>query len=333
MPKRRKAPSPILSIGVDVGGSKILAGVVGEGGGLLGRAKVRTPFGSGPDAVTARIVEACRSALAAAGREASEVSCFGIAVPGPVDPEKGLLVRAPNLAVTDYAVVEAVGSALFPGAKGAVGNDVRLAALGEARLGAGRGAGTMAAVWVGTGLGGGIVTGGHVVLGRNHNAGEIGHLFLDWREASPRGGAGTLERIAAKVGITDWIRRKVRRGKKSSLAKAVLRKEGRLKGSELAAAVRAGDRLAVRAVDRSARAVGVAVANIFNVLAPDLFVLGGGVAIDLGEPYLRAVLSHARRLAFSTELGSLEIVPAALGDDAGVLGAALYSREAWERRV
>lgn len=332
MPPRRRS-QPSLALGVDVGGSKILAGVVDPSGKVLGRMKVKSPFAAGEDAVTAAIVEACRGALAAAGRDAADVGFLGIAVPGPVDPGKGVLVRAPNLKVKDYAVVEAVKKSAFPGARGAVGNDVRLAAFGEARLGAGRGAGTMVAIWVGTGLGGAIVVDGRLVTGRNRNAGEIGHVFLDWEAARPRGEAGTLEAIASKVGITAYIRKKLREGKKSRLARAVRSRDSRLKGSELAEAVRRGDRLAVKAVDRSAHAVGVAIANIFNVLAPDLFVLGGGVAGDLGSPYLAAVREHARRFAFSTELGSLEVVAAGLGDDAGILGAALYAREAPERPV
>lgn len=298
----------------------------------MGRGKVRSPFSRGEKAVTRAIVEACEVALAEAGRSAGEVACLGIAAPGPVDPDRGILIRAVNLGVEDYAVVKEV-SAAFPGALGALGNDVRLAALGEARLGAGRGAGSMVAVWVGTGLGGAVVIDGNLHLGRNRNAGEIGHLFLDWRRAGPAGSGGTLERIAAKVGITDYLRKKLREGGNSSLARAVGRPSGRLKGSELAEAFREGDRLALKAVDRSARALGVAIANLFNVLAPDLFVLGGGVASELGEPYRQKVLKAARRLAFSTELGSLEVVPAALGDDAGILGAALYARERAARRI
>lgn len=185
----------------------------------------------------------------------------------------------------------------------------------------------MVAVWVGTGVGGAVIIDGKIHEGRNRNAGEIGQIQIDFRRAEPGKPNGTLEGIAAKVGITAWLRRRIARGEKTCLEKAVSKRDARLKGSQLREAVEAKDALALRALGRSAKAVGVAMANVFNVFSPDLFVLGGGVAVDVGASYLADVRKWAEAFAFTQELGKLRVEPAALGDDAGLLGAALYARE------
>jgi glucokinase len=185
----------------------------------------------------------------------------------------------------------------------------------------------MVAVWVGTGVGGAVIIDGKIHTGRNRNAGEIGQIQIDFRRAKPGTSRGTLEGIAAKVGITAWLRKRIAAGEKTCLAKAVSNENARLRGSQLRDAVESKDALALRAVARSAKAVGLAMANVFNVFSPDLFVLGGGVAVDLGEPYLSDVKRWAEAFVFTKDLGPVRILPAALGNDAGLLGAALYARE------
>jgi glucokinase len=315
-----------VALGIDLGGTKVLAGVVDETGRVVGRGKLKTPFLEGAESIGEAVVAAAQLALKEAGIAPSRVEAAGLAAPGAVDAEKGVLIRAGNLSAKNWKILDVL-RAPFPSARLRLENDVRLAALGEARLGAGRGAATMVAVWVGTGVGGAVIREGKIHAGHNRNAGEIGMTRIDFRRVRKGSVDGTLESIAAKVGITAWLRRRIEEGEKTILADAVSKKDARLKGSQLKAAVEAGDALALRAVARSAKAVGLAMANVFNVLSPDLFVLGGGVATDVGEAYLDAVRKWAKAFAFSEELGSLRVEPAALGDDAGVLGAALYARE------
>ena len=315
-----------ITLGIDLGGTKILAGAVDGAGKILGRGKLKTPFESDAAVLTEALVEASDLALNEAGASRERVSALAVAAPGAVDVEKGVMIRAGNLTVKNWDIVEALGGA-FPKARRRLGHDVRLAALAEARLGAGRGASTMIAVWVGTGVGGAVIIDGKIHTGRNCNAGEIGQIQIDFRRAEPGKPNGTLEGIAAKVGITAWLRRRIAAGEKTCLEKAVSRKDARLKGSQLREAVEAKDALALRALARSAKAVGLAMANVFNVFSPDLFVLGGGVAVDVGASYLADVRKWAEAFAFTQELGRLRVEPAALGDDAGLLGAALYARE------
>ena len=315
-----------VTLGIDLGGSKILAGAVDGAGRIVGRGKLKTPFESGAAILTEALVEASDLALKEAGVSRDRVSALALAAPGALDAEKGVMIHAGNLAVKNWNAVEALGGA-FPKARRRLGHDVRLAALAEARLGAGRGASTMVAVWVGTGVGGAVIIDGKIREGRNRNAGEIGQIQIDFRRAEPGKPSGTLEGVAAKVGITAWLRRRIARGEKTCLEKAVSKRGARLKGSQLREAIDAKDALALRALARSAKAVGVAMANVFNVFSPDLFVLGGGVAVDVGASYLADVRKWAGAFAYTQELGKLRVEPAALGDDAGVLGAALYARE------
>ncbi|HEX2798050.1 MAG TPA: ROK family protein [Thermoanaerobaculia bacterium] len=315
-----------ITLGIDLGGTKILAGAVDGAGKIVGRGKLKTPFESDAAALTEALVEASDLALKEAGASRGRVSALAVAAPGAVDAEKGVLIRAGNLAVKNWDIVKALAGA-FPKARRRLGHDVRLAALAEARLGAGRGASTMVAVWVGTGVGGAVIIDGRIHTGRNKNAGEIGQIQIDFRRAEPGRPDGTLEGIAAKVGITRYLQKEIERGQKTVLEKAVAKKGRRLKGSELKEAYESGDALTIRALMRSAKAVGMAMANVFNVFSPDLFVLGGGVAVDVGASYLADVRKWAEAFAFTQELGKLRVEPAALGDDAGLLGAALYARE------
>jgi glucokinase len=315
-----------IALGIDLGGTKILAGAVDGTGKIIGRGKLKTPFKSGAAALTEALVEASDLALNEAGASRQRVSALAVAAPGAVDAEKGVMIRAGNLAVKNWDIVKALGGA-FPNARRRLGHDVRLAALAEARLGAGRDASTMVAVWVGTGVGGAVIIDGKIHTGRNRNAGEIGMTRIDFRRVKAGSFEGTLESIAAKVGITAWLRRRIAEGGKTCLEKAVSRSDARLKGSQLREAVEAKDALALRALARSAKAVGLAMANVFNVFSPDLFVLGGGVAVDVGASYLADVRRWADAFAYTQELGKLRVEPAALGDDAGLLGAALYARD------
>lgn len=315
-----------LVLGIDVGGTKVLAGVVDHGWRILGRGKVKSPFRGGPAEMTGALVAAADAALAGAGAGRGDVAALGIGLPGPLDAERTTLLRAVNLGVERWAVASALEPA-FPGVPKRLENDVRAAALGEARLGAAKGERLVVAIWVGTGIGGAVVLDGQLWLGRNRNAGEIGQSFVELRKAGNGTAEGTLEGIGAKVGITTYLRRRVEKGEKSVVARTVLERDGRLKGSDLRKALAAGDALVVRALARSARAVGVTVANLWNVFSPDLFVLGGGVAEDVGAGYLEEVRAAATRHAFFTDLAGPRIVPSALGDDAGILGAAVLARE------
>ena len=327
-----------LFLGIDLGGSKILAGVVAPEGQILSRAKRATPFAEGPEALAGALSEAVDEAMASAGIGRERIAAVGMGSPGPLDPERGVILRTPNIAVEKFAVGPWLARSL--GAPVVLDNDVHMALYGEFRAGAAQGRQSVVGLWIGTGVGGAILQDGAIVHGVNRNAGEIGHMTLDARRTRPGKPQGTLEWEASKTGIARHVLKGIRRGRKSSLAKFVggkKKKAGkdkhstaaraeRLHSSDLAAAFTEKDRLAVAAVERSGRYVGIAVANLFDVLAPELFVLGGGVATSLGGRYLAIVRAAANEYAFTTDLGGIRIALSRLGDDAGLLGAALAAQ-------
>ncbi|MBK9964439.1 MAG: ROK family protein [Holophagales bacterium] len=319
-----------LVLGIDVGGTKILAGVVDEMWQIRGRGKMKSPFRGGPAEMTEALVAAADAALAEAGAERKDVAAVGLGLPGPLDEGRTALLRAMNLGVERWEVSSELEPA-FPGVPKRLENDVRVAALGEARLGAAKGERLVVAIWVGTGIGGAVLLDGKLWLGRNRNAGEIGQCFVDLKKAGDGTIDGTLEGIGAKIGMTAFMRRRIEKGERTSMARSVFEGDGG-SGLDLRKALAAGDALVERAVARSARAVGVTIATLWNVFSPDLFVLGGGVAEDVGEGYLEQVRVAASRHAFFTDLAEVRIVRSALGDDAGILGAAVLAREGHEGR-
>jgi len=253
------------------------------------------------------------------------VIAIGLGSPGPLDPEKGIVLRTPNIAVKRFPVGPLLSKRF--GVPVVLDNDVHMAVYGEWVAGAARGYRHVIGLWVGTGVGGCVIWDGRVVSGVNRNAGEIGHMILDARKARPGKGKGTLEWEASRTGIERMLAKELRRGRRSKLARSLAGNRGRLKSGDLAKAYRAGDKAVVAAVEHSGRYLGLAVSNLFDALAPELFLLGGGVAGALGKPYLALVRESANAHAYSTELGKIRIALSRLEDDAGLLGAALAARE------
>lgn len=312
-------------IGVDLGGTKILAAVVTTSGKILSRSKRPTPFASGSRALLRSLSEAMTEALEAARVDRARIVAIGMGSPGPLDPETGIVLRTPNIAVKRFAAGPLLSKQFD--APVILDNDVHMAVFGEWMAGAARGVRNVIGLWIGTGVGGCVIWDGRVVRGRNRNAGEIGHMILDARKAKPETKRGSLEWEASKTGLLRRLRKELARGKKTRLAKHVRGTEDRLKSSDLAKAYRAGDKLAVAAVKHSAHYVGLAIANLFDAFSPDLFLLGGGVVEALGKPYLALVRKAANDFVYTTELGGIQIALSRLGDDAGVLGAALAARQ------
>jgi glucokinase len=316
---------PVL--GVDLGGTKILAGVVDAEHRILGRAKRPTPAKEGPEALSRAIAGAALDALADAGVDAQDLGGAGVGSPGPLDSARGVILFSANLAVRDYPLGPDLSTALG-GRPVLVQNDVRVGGYGEFRLGAGRGFTDILAAFVGTGIGGCVIVDGKIVGGATGNAGEIGHLLL--KEKGPRCGCGRrgcMEALASRTAITRRLRKAVRRGVSTVLGDKFKGKADRLKSGDLAAAYHAGDPLAVREVHRAARYLGRGLGGLMNVLGPQIVIIGGGVAEALGEPYIDIVRSAAREQALADPEGHIRIELAERGDDAGILGASLLARE------
>ncbi len=313
-------------VGIDLGGTKILAGVVGPDNRILGRSKRPTPAQEGGDAILQTIVECVDEAIADARLSRPGIVAAGIGSPGPLDTETGVILFSPNMNVRNFTLGPSLATKL--GWPVLVQNDVRVGGYGELRLGAGRGYQDLIAVFVGTGIGGCLVQGGRIVRGLTGNAGEVGHIVI--KAGGPKCGCGQrgcMEALASRTAITRRIMKAITKGIPTVLADKIARKGGRLKSGDLAEALAAGDHVATREVHRAAHYLGLGLGSLINVVGPEIIIIGGGVAEALGAPYLDLVRSAARTHALADPTGKTRIEPAGLGDDAGILGAALLARE------
>ena len=316
-------------LGIDLGGTKILAGVVDADNRVLARAKRPTPAREGQAAILAAIVSAARDAIDQSKIDVGDLIGVGIGAPGPLDIEAGVIRFSPNLDVKDFAIGPELAKEL--GKPVLVRNDVRVGGYGEFKLGAGRGKRDIIAAFVGTGIGGCFIKDGQIVPGFTGNAGEIGHMII--KAGGPVCGCGShgcLEALASRTAIARRVRKAIRKGIPTALKTAFSGKDGRLKSRELAAAAAIGDSVAVNEIHRAAIFLGLGLASLINIVGPELVIIGGGVVEALGASYVDLVRAEARRHTIGDPDGLVPIVAADLGDDAGILGASLMAREAFE---
>jgi glucokinase len=313
-------------VGIDLGGTKILAGVVGPDHQILARAKRPTPALEGGSAIVDAVIGCVDQALEEAGLSRKDVAAAGMGSPGPLDIKSGTILFSANLNVKNFPIGPELSAILDRPVL--VRNDVRVGGYAEFRLGAGRGYRDLIAAFVGTGIGGCVILDGQILEGATGNSGEIGHMIV--KAGGPRcgcGARGCMEALASKTAIARRVEKAVRKGLPTVLADKMARKGGRLKSRDLAEAVMANDLLALKEVHRAAHFLGIGLGNLINVLGPEIVIIGGGVAGALGEPYIDLVRNSVRQHSLPDAQGTIRIERAALGDDAGILGAALLARE------
>ncbi len=311
------APKTRWVVGVDLGGTKILARLVDPATGRAeGRVKAKTP--AGPEAVLDAVADAVTEldALAPSG-------AVGLGVPGLVD-RRGVVERCPNIVGWDRPVeVERILTERL-GRPVVAANDVNCGAVAEHRLGSGRGIENFLAVFVGTGVGGGLIIDDRLVLGGRGVAGEIGHVTVvpDGRPCGC-GGTGHLEAYAGRAGMAAEVQRRVEAGHAELLAEVA--GGGPIKSRHLAAALDAGDPTAARLVGEAADALALVIGNAGALLDLERVVLGGGVVDRLGSPFLEAIAGSEQFGGFGPV--GLPLMQAQRLDDAGAVGAAVLAAE------
>jgi glucokinase len=320
------------ALGIDFGGTKLLAAVVDvESGDVIATAKKRTSASDGPKEVLDRIHSAADAAIASAKLKPKNLVGIGVGAAGQVDADRGVLLGTPNLsqAVIDLPIAESLRT--WYDVPAALRNDVQVAATGELAFGAGKGVSDFICCFVGTGVGGAVVTGGKLVSGASGSAGEIGHIVVN---AGGRicgcGGRGHLEAYASRTGITLSLMGDLNRGRKSMLrdlapelgTAAMWPKSGAVRSGVLQAAIEQGDELVVETITDAGRYLGYGLASVINLLNPKLIVLGGGVIESVGLMYDVAV-QYARQESLAAPGAAVSFTRAKLGDNAGVIGAAL----------
>lgn len=308
------------AIAVDFGGTQIRVALVDETGELRERYTAPTIERDDASDLVDRLERGIRAVARAA---AGEVAGVGIAAPGPLDPWRGFVYNLTN--VPNYRNVP-LGPMLRDrlGMTVTLGNDGNFAALGEHRYGAGRGVAHMIYLVVGTGVGGGIIVDNRLLLGAGGLAGEVGHMVVELDgPACNCGGYGCLEALASGTGIARRTAERLAMGARSSLAGL-----GRPPtAADVASAALAGDPLALDVIRQAGRAMGAGIASLLHLLNPTLIVLGGGVT-HAGEPFWGPLRREVEERAMPFYLEGLRIVPAGLGDDAGLFGAAAAAFDA-----
>lgn len=297
---------PSVHLGLDLGGTNLKWAVVEHADGewrVLDRGQERTRADEGPDAIIGQMTAIARAALEAR----PSLATIGVGVPGLYDPATGstrFLVNVPG----DWdgrPVAGPIGADL--GLPVALINDARAFGLAELRLGAARGAQSMIGFTLGTGVGGVIAIDGHVVLGHDGTAGEMGHQTID--PDGPLCGCGNHGCVEAFA-------------RADRIAEAC----GTAGVEEAVAAARAGDARALDGLARVGTALGIGIANMITVLSPDRVVIGGGVAAA-GDALFDPIRAELRRRVYTTSLAQVELAPAELGTWAGAIGAAIHGME------
>jgi glucokinase len=314
--------APVVAI--DLGGTKALAGVVEANGTVRSRVIMPSRDLVGrPAELLDRLAEGAVSAATAADLPFEAVAAVGVCVPGPLDSSRSVVAMAPNLGWVDLHVREELQRRL-PQKPVFLENDVRAAAVSEHKLGAGRGYVSTLAVFIGSGVGGGLVIDGSLYHGSHGGAGEIGHMVI--RAGGPRcgcGRAGCLEAMSARDAVGHYVIEEVKRGHRTALTDILDGNLLALTSRELADAIAQSDAVAIRAARRSARYVGLAIGGVVNLVDPAVVVIGGGIAEALGERYVEYASEVARRQILASAARDVLIVASKLGNDAGLLGAAL----------
>ncbi|HUC36771.1 MAG TPA: ROK family protein [Acidimicrobiales bacterium] len=316
-----------LTAGVDLGGTKIQAVVVADGR-VVGQARLSTPR-TDAAAVTAEVVASIRGALEAAGAGTSDLRAVGIGAPGLVDPFTGHVSKSPNVAgfMEEVALGPSVSRAL-DGIAVTVDNDVRAAVSGELHHGAGRPYRNFLGVFVGSGVGGGLVIEGNILRG-NGNAGEIGHTTV--RPGGRQCGCGRLgclEAYAGRVSIERRARQHVQKGRKTKLFEIMERKgRDRVTSSVIADALEQQDNLTVELIDQAIESLGLALSNAHNLLDLEAIILGGGLGDRLGEPFARRVAAQMQENLRVPERPPA-VLSSELGDLSGAVGATVITMPA-----
>jgi glucokinase len=305
--------APAFVLGLDVGGTKLAAGVVDASGAVRSFAAESTRAHEGPEQGLERLFELGRRAVAEAGLEWPAIGAVGIGAGGPLDSERGVLVAPPHLpGWRDVPIVARAEEAFrLPVA---LENDATAAAAGEHRYGAGAGTRHMVYLTISTGVGGGVVIDGRLYRGATGNGGELGHVTVDWdgRRCRGCGRRGCLEAYVSGTSIAE-------RARECGM--------GEVTAADVAAAARAGDPLAVEVWEETTSALACGLTSIVNLFEPEVVVLGGGVVGGTGEQLLGPVRERVRTGAMAPAGAAARIVQSALGQHVGVVGAAAIAHD------
>jgi len=330
-PARRRTPRPALRGGIDLGGTKIEAIVVDDTNTIHASSRHPTPSTGGPADVAAEMIKAMTGACQAAGIESSALIGVGVGSPGVIDEATGAVSTARNLPGWEGSYALGPELQLHLGTKVLIGNDVQVATDAEFALGAGRPYKSLLGVMWGTGVGGGLILDGKPWVGRG-GAGEIGHMVVEMGGARcPCGRRGCMEAYAGRAAMEARARTR-QKDQRTDLFK-IMKDRGRTKltSSVWARALERKDKVATELINEAVQALGAGIASAINLLDVPAVVIGGGLGVRLGEPYVKRIRKAMQPHLFNDN-NPPDVLTAGLGDLGGAIGAALLVKSPAARR-
>jgi glucokinase len=317
---------PEYLVGVDLGGTKILAGVFNTQLKCLGKIKVSTKPLRGPESVVERIARCVEDAVDECDLKLEQVRGVGVGAPGAVDTESGKVIFAPNLpGWTDVPLKKQLEKELKLPVF--LENDGNICTLGVHQIELEAKPKHLVGVFIGTGIGAGLILDGKLYSGFNKTAAEVGHMVLE--VGGPKcgcGNRGCFEALAGRQAIFKKIQSAVKEGEKTVLTESLGSGLEDMRSGDLRKALRRGDKLVERVIEEAAEYIGIGIANLVNLLSPEVVVLGGGVIDALEDEMMAIIVETAHDYALQGTDKGLEIIASKLGDNAGIHGAAVLAR-------
>ena len=318
-------------ISIDMGGTKVLGCVVNSKEGIISRVKKPTDPKASRKKYVKQLAEVVFDLIKKTEIDKKKIKAVCLGVPGTVTPQIGVIGLAPNLGLKNFNIKKMLETEIpFPVL---IENDVNIGALGIKNFGVAKKAINMLAVFVGTGIGGGLIIEGKLYRGSNYVAGEIGHMLVE--KNGPKCGCGRkgcFEAIASRTAIVNNIIKDVKAGKRSTLTKLVKNKE-RIKSRSLLNAVKKKDKVVCKRIKEGCEVIGGVLASISNLLNLDMIVLGGGMIEALDFYMLPLIKESFSEHVLNDSAKGLKIVASKLGDDAAIFGGIALAEEFLGMRV
>ncbi|MEM7811835.1 MAG: ROK family protein [Planctomycetota bacterium] len=315
-----------LSVGVDIGGTKMYAVVYDEKFKAVGRARRKTKGHQGAEAGVERVIDTIRDALDDAGRSDAALASVGVGCPGVVDWRRGVILDTPNLGWSELPLAKLLRDRFRCDVR--LLNDVDAGVYGEYRDGAAKGAHCAVGVFPGTGIGGGCVYEGTILRGANLTCMEVGHMpLVPNGPLSGAGDRGSLEAVASRLAISAQAAQAAFRGQAPHLLDDAGTDLAEIRSGALRDAIDGGDEIIEEIIHDAAELIGLALSGVINLLLPDVVVLGGGLVEAMPHRFVKPVSAAARKNVLPPFRKTFRVVAAKLGDDATALGAARWAAE------
>ena len=304
---------------LDIGGTKILGAIFNMKKEIVYRLKKKTKAdGDSEQNVEDTIISVVSEMIEEFGISTSQIKAIAAGAPGVIDQEKGIVLTSPNLPWKNYNIKKPIEKKF--GAPFYIGNDVNVGVLGEHRYGVAKGYKNVVGLFVGTGMGGGLILNNELYTGHLFKGAEFGHMILipDGPKCNC-GQRGCLEALSSKQGISDFIRTQAARGRETTMAEAV--QNGVFKSKLLKKSLAAKDPVTIEAVNRACYYLAIASGNLVNTFSPEIVVYGGGVIEACGDYFLEHITRNVDRYCMPSIRETVKFEKAALGDDSILYGA------------